>query len=918
MLWRFNTMTDSALVIGGGVAGIQASIDLANMGFQIYVVERSPSIGGRMAQLDKTFPTNDCAMCILAPKMIECYRHQNIKLLSYSEVAEVSGELGNFEVKVLRKPSYVDETKCTGCGECAQVCPVELKSEFDQGMGNRKAIYKPFAQAIPNVYVIDKKGTAPCKVACPVGLDVQGYVALISQGKFKEAFHLIRQKVVLPATVGRVCTHPCERECNRGKMDEPIAIAALKRFVADHELATSGEEIVPAPRTQHARVAVIGSGPAGLTAANDLVLMGYGVTIFEALPVPGGMLAVGIPDYRLPKEVLRREIEDIQRLGVEIKLNSAVGKKGLTLDKLRKEGYKAIFIAIGAHRSAKLDIPGEDSEGVHHGVSFLRDVNLGKKVTLGRKIAVVGGGNVAIDAARTALRLGSREVTIVYRRSRQEMPANDEEIAEAEHEGVKIQYLVNPARILGQDGRVSGMECIRMELGEPDASGRRRPIAIEGSQFTIDVDMVVLALGQSPDLALLSKDSGFQVSPRGTLVVDTKSLATSVPGVFAGGDAVLGPATVVQAMAAGHRAAIGIDSYLRGDTIPPEQEPLPTVSIEDVDLRGKERENRVAMPTVTPDERLADFREVNLGFSKEMAVEEAKRCLNCGGCSGCRECEKVCQAKAINHEMKEEFLTLNVGAVILASGFDFYDVSRLGEYGYGKIANVITAIEYERLTSASGPTCGELKRPSDGKIPSNIAFIQCVGSRDFKNLPYCSSVCCMHATKEAILAYEHRPGTKSSIFYMDLRAVGKRFQEYVARAKEDYNVTYIRGRPGMIDVNTANGNPIIWYEDTTAGETKTFEAEMVILSQALVPSTGIEKLASILGINLDKYGFPEIPDKLFYPLDTTRPGIFVCGYAHSPRDIPDSVVQGSAAAARAAEATAARVSSLVEGGVRHG
>jgi homotetrameric NADPH-dependent glutamate synthase len=915
MLWRFRTMSDSVLVIGGGIAGIQASIDLANMGFQVYLVERSPSIGGRMAQLDKTFPTNDCAMCILAPKMIECYRHRNIKVLSYSEVAAVEGELGNFEVEVLRKPGYVDETKCTGCGECAQVCPVELKNEFDQGIGNRKAIYKPFAQAIPNIYVIDKKGTAPCKAACPVGLDIQGYIALISQGKFKEAFHLIRQKVILPATVGRVCTHPCETECNRGKVDEPIAIAALKRFVADYELDTRTEEIAPAPQTQGAKVAVVGSGPAGLTAANDLVLTGYGVTIFEALPVPGGMLAVGIPDYRLPKEMLKREIEDIQKLGVEIRLNSPVGKKGLKLDDLWQEGYKAIFIAVGAHKSANLDIPGEDFEGIYHGVSFLRDVNLGKKVTPGEKIAVVGGGNVAIDAARTALRLGSREVTIVYRRSRHEMPANEEEIVEAEHEGIKIQYLVTPVRILGEDGRISGMECIKMELGAPDASGRRRPTAIEGSQFTIDVDTVILAIGQSPDLALLPEDSRFQVSPRGTLVVDGKSLATSMPGVFAGGDAVLGPATVVQAIAAGHRAAIAIDSYLRDEMIPPEQEPLPITTIEDVDLRGKERKNRVAMPTVAPKKRLTDFREVNLGLSAEMAIEEAKRCLNCGGCSGCRECEKVCQAKAINHEMKEELLRLNVGAIILATGFDFYDVSKLGEYGYGRIANVITAIEYERLTSASGPTYGELKRPSDGKIPSNIAFIQCVGSRDFKNMPYCSSVCCMHATKEAILAYEHHPGTKSTIFYMDLRAVGKRFQEYVTRAKEEYNVTYIRGRPGRIALNNSNGNPIIWYEDTITGETKTFEAELVILSQALVPSKGIEELAGILGMSLDRYGFAEIPDKLSSPLDTTRPGIFACGYAHSPRDIPDSVVQGSAAANRAAEATAARTPSFVAGGV---
>ena len=281
----------------------------------------------------------------------------------------------------------------------------------------------------------------------------------------------------------------------------------------------------------------------------------------------------------------------------------------------------------------------------------------------------------------------------------------------------------------------------------------------------------------------------------------------------------------------------------------------------------------------------------------------------------CRTCESFCEVRAINHDQEDETVEVEVGAVILATGLDLYDVSLLPEYGYGRIVNVITATEYERLTSASGPTCGELKRPSDGKIPSNIAFIQCVGSRDFSNMPYCSSVCCMHATKEAILAYEHHPGTKSTIFYMDLRAVGKRFQEYVTRAKEEYNVTYVRGRPGRIDLNAVNGNPIIWYEDTITGETKAFEAELVILSQALVPSKGVEGLASILGISLDKYGFVEIPDKLFYPLDTTRPGIFACGYAHSPRDIPDSVVQGSAAASRAAAAIAARMPSFVAGGV---
>jgi heterodisulfide reductase subunit A len=253
--------------------------------------------------------------------------------------------------------------------------------------------------------------------------------------------------------------------------------------------------------------------------------------------------------------------------------------------------------------------------------------------------------------------------------------------------------------------------------------------------------------------------------------------------------------------------------------------------------------------------------------------------------------------------MKDRYLDVNVGAIIVATGLGLYDVSQVGEYGYGRIKNVITAMEYERLTSASGPTSGELKRPSDGKVATNIAFIQCVGSRDFRHKPYCSSVCCMHATKEAILAYEHHPGTKSTIFYMDLRAVGKRFQEYITRAKEEYEVTYIRARPATIEV-APNGNPIIWYEDTATRETKTFETELVILSQALVPSVGVRDLAQRLGITVDEHGFVEIPDRLSRPLDTSIPGIFACGYAHGPRDIPDSVVQASGSAARAAEVLA--------------
>lgn len=311
-------------------------------------------------------------------------------------------------------------------------------------------------------------------------------------------------------------------------------------------------------------------------------------------------------------------------------------------------------------------------------------------------------------------------------------------------------------------------------------------------------------------------------------------------------------------------------------------------------------------PILVPDQfnmGLSQRKAIYLPFPQAVPkknVRDANHCLRITGKLECKGCENACEAKAIVHDMTDEIVDLDVGAIIVATGLDFYGVSGLEEYGYGKIKNVITAMEYERLTSASGPTLGALERPSDGKVPHNIAFIQCVGSRDLRCQAYCSSVCCMHSTKEAMMAYEHEPGTKSTIFYMDMRAVGKRFQEYIARAKKEYNVTYIRGRPGRIEVDPENDNPIIWYEDTTTGKIKKFEAEIVVLAQAMIPQI-TKELAEILGIELDENGFVKTPSELSQPLDTTKPGVFACGYVHSPRDIPDSVTQASGAAGRAAE-----------------
>jgi len=887
----------SVLVVGGGISGIQASLDLANMGFKVYLVEKSPSIGGRMAQLDKTFPTNDCAMCILAPKMIESNSHPNIELLTYSEVEKVSGEIGKFKVKVKKKASFIDWSKCTGCNECAKVCPVELNSEFNENIGKRKAIYIPFPQAIPNKYTIDKRGYPPCRFACPADVNAQGYVALISQGKFKEALEVVRRTMPFAGVLGRVCTHPCELDCERGKFDESISIRALKRFVADYEMKAGREKLTPIKKTKKEKVAVIGSGPAGLACAYDLIREGYAVTVFEALAEAGGLLRYGIPEYRLPKEVVDNDISYIQELGVEIKTNSPVKDFGEVFN----QGYSAIFIGAGAQAGQKMGIPGEESKGVIHALDFLRMVNSGAEMKLGSRVAVIGGGNAAIDAARAALRLGAKEVTVVYRRSQAEMPAIKAEIEEADREGIKFHFLAAPVKIISKNGQLSAIECIKMELGEPDSSGRRRPVPIKGSEFTMDVDNGIIAIGQTVDKTVLPKDLDY--TGWGTLEVDPVTLQTNVDGVFAGGDVVSGPADVVVAVAAGKEAAVSIGRYLRGVSLTEERKITPK-KVENVSKEGIQPTARSAMPMLKTSERKGSFAEVEQGFDEKTAIEEAKRCLNCGVCSECRECEKVCEAKAIDYEMQDKYVELNVGAIIVASGLGLYDISSLTEYGYGKIKNVITAIEFERLTAASGPTMGELRRSSDGRIPENIAFIQCVGSRDFRNKAYCSSVCCMHSTKEAMLAYEHHPGTKSTIFYMDMRAVGKRFQEYIARAKKEYNVTYIRGRPGRIEINPENHNPIIWYEETIIGKVRSFEAELVVLAQAMVPQI-TKEFADILGIELNEDGFVKVPDKLAQPLDTTKPGIFACGYVHSPRDIPDSVTQASGAAGRAAEKIAA-------------
>ncbi len=484
---------------------------------------------------------------------------------------------------------------------------------------------------------------APCKQACPAGIDIPRYVRLIGKGKFGEALAVIREKIPFPAVCGRVCFRPCEVNCHLNEVNGSVDINALKRFVAERGNGLWKERMKVAEPTGN-QVAIVGSGPAGLTAAYYLAKLGHGVTLFEAQSQPGGMMRVGIPEYRLPRQLLIAEIEEIKNVGVEIITNTKVE----SLEGLFQEGYDAVFLAIGASRGLRIGVPGEDESGAIDGISLLRDVNLGKEVKMGKRVVVIGGGNTAIDASRVSLRLGAEEVTVLYRRSREEMPASTEEVKQALEEGVKMMFLAVPSRLSRNNNGVI-VECQRMNLGEPDVSGRGQPLPISGSEFRIEVDAVIAAIGQTPEAP---SQFGLVTSPEGRLHVDPSTMVTDRTGVFAGGDAVTGPASVIEAIAAGRKAAVSIDKYLGGAGIIDES--LVSAKQEArFPMRGVPIGERVEMPMLPVGQRLHSFAEVELGVGEEAAVSEARRCLWCDlpiiadptKCTACRICQWRCSLR---------------------------------------------------------------------------------------------------------------------------------------------------------------------------------------------------------------------------------------------------------------------------------
>jgi heterodisulfide reductase subunit A len=838
--------------------------------------------------------------------MVSVGRHENITLLSCSEVEAVSGYVGNYNVRVHKKARYIDEKKCTGCGNCASVCPIEVSNTFDLGLSTRKAAYRFSAQAVPGAFAIQKRGIAPCRDACPTDQRAQGYIALVHQKRYADAYWAIRREHPFPSVCGRVCNHRCEDACSRGKYDEPVNIMGLKRFVADWAFAHRRElpnlrdkSIVGTQFTHHPtptgkKVAIIGAGPAGLTAALDLVRLGHAVTVFDALPVAGGMMRIGIPPHRLPTEMLDWEIQQIVDECVELRLNTRVDD----IPALLENGYHAALIATGAHVAKKLPIRNSNHPDNWLSLNVLKKACLGEKIDLiGKKVLVLGGGNVALDTSRTILRLGAEEVRMACLETRGEMPGFQWEIAVAEEEGIQVCAGRTFKEVVVKDDKITGVRCVEVEFrgfkrGRPDIT------EIPGTEHILPANIVVWAIGQGPDFSFLPQDGSINTRfPVG--VQSDEEMRTTMQGIFVAGDVRRGVTFfVVDAIGEGHKAARSVDRYLRGEKglQEPHKGPVVKLAVEEIEHKFQSgeasRRARIAIKSIPLEERKHNFREVDLTLTEEEALAESERCLRCGVCSECLECLAACERGAINHEMPDEQIDLTVGTIILATGFKDFDPHRAPELGYGRLENVITAMEFERLINASGPTSGKVLL-KNGQPPKSVAIVHCVGSRDERYNSYCSRACCMYSLKLATLAHEY-VGAEVHEIYRDMRAFGKGYEEFYNRAAQ-MGAHFYHGR--VRNIEQQDGQLVVHWDEAFHDQPDQVSVDMVVLATGFEPQADTGQVAAMFGVSRSRDGFFLERHPKLAPVETVNEGIYLAGACQAPKDIPDSVAQAGGAAA---------------------
>jgi heterodisulfide reductase subunit A2 len=885
------------MIVGAGIAGMETATLLGDMGYQVLLVEKQPSIGGKSILLSKVFPTLDCASCIVTPKMAAVAHHPQVTPMVYTEVDGITrNDDGSFIVDLHKKASYVNFDACTGCAKCEEVCTVSLPDEYNYNLVGRHAAHIPFPQAVPKKAVISRLGQAPCTAACPAGVKPSGFVSLVRAGRYDEAFRMHLEDAPLVGSLARACYAPCESECTRGEKDGTIHIRAIKRFMADHYYAAHPEPEYGRPtELLEKRVAVVGSGPGGLTLAYHLARKGYQVKIFEAEPEPGGQLRFGIPAYRLPKSVVDRDIKNVTALGVDIE----TGVRIESLKGLREQGFDAVFLATGSLEPKRLGVAGEDLEGIVCCFDFLKEVNQGNSIDLTDKTVVLfGGGNACLDPARIALRSNAKKVIVAYRRTRAEMPAFPAEVTAAEEEGVELCFLTNPIKFVGDHGKLKEVVCQRMKLGEPDTSGRRKPIPIKYSEFKIQADMAIVAIGNAPTTSIFKDE--LELAPDGTVKADPGTLQTSLPYVFAGGDAVLGPSSIVQAMGQGRRAAFYIDRMLRGEPLDvPYGDQAEVINKKDIldSTKNWEPVFPVTVPELSPDKRIRNFETYEFVLSEEMARWEANRCLNCAECSQCMECVNICPADCIDFSMKPVAMKLHVGSVVMATGFEIMDPANKGILGYGILPDVITGPQMDRLLSPTRPYNGVL-RPSDGKEPESIAIVLCSGSRDYTSCnPLCCRIGCMYAIKQAQLIMGALPIADVTIYYIDIRAFGKGYDEFYEQAK-GMGVNFVKGKVARIE-QLGNGNMALKYEDVLGdGGIHTHEHDLIVLTVGFLPNTAPFALYKGDELEGDDFHYVREVNPIIEPGATNVAGLYISGTVNGAKDIPDTVLHAGAAASQ--------------------
>jgi NADPH-dependent glutamate synthase beta subunit-like oxidoreductase/Pyruvate/2-oxoacid:ferredoxin oxidoreductase delta subunit len=703
-------------IVGQDINALQTALYLAQIGIKVKFITQSPAF---------VLPTgNQADLSSYWSAVLESIKHPSIELYFNTQNINLSGDKGNFTLKITQQVSYIDYDLCTGCKKCEENCSTRL-TQVENGITRTiTAIHKPYPgnKSVPSTVLIDKKEIAPCRASCPLGINVQGFVSLIANDKTQEAYELINQSAPLGGILGRLCKHPCEYNCTRSKLDNPVSIRALHRYAYDNANTVTGKPSeMNAPAK--AKVAIIGSGPAGLMAAWELKRRGYESTIFESHSTFGGMLATGIPRFRLSREIREREINRLINTGIRIKTGITVGRD-INFAYLKERNYKAFFLAIGALKNNKLNLPGEDLSGVIDCMSFLLTLNQMDDIFVGSNIVVIGDGNSAVDSARVAIRKNMGSVKIISWTVPDELTASHDEITEAFEEGVKIEYCAFPVEILGDGDKVIGVRCQRTRLSNQIMkNGKHRPEPIKGTDFIIDADHVIVAIGQSADSSQLNLDGLSIDNASGTIMVNPITLETNIKGIFAGGDCMRGPNNVVDAMSDGLRAAESIDRYLSNVNMEYGRK-TDEIKTAVVDLNSIQAypAKRTEMSYLDIDIRKNGYEETTLGFSQEQAREEAKRCLSCALCSECMECIKVCAAKAIIHDRTQQ-----VGEIKEDIVFDYLEDSNINNKSQNLFENRIDVEGIIRLHS-----------PEEGK--STDVYSSHIGQalKTILNLDFCN------------------------------------------------------------------------------------------------------------------------------------------------------------------------------------